>query len=151
MALSVRLIEVEPRPTAVVRETTSWTEFPTRWKPMLDEVWQFLRNAPAGIYKNGHNVMLYVDDLPTVEIGVQVSGTFEPRGRVVPSQLPGGRVAAATHTGPINLIGDTHHAVETWCAENSHPLTRVRWEVYGDPDPSTGHFDVEVFWALEIP
>jgi hypothetical protein len=23
-----------------------------------------------------------------------------------------------------------------------------RWEIYGDPDPSTGDFDVEVFWLL---
>lgn len=22
------------------------------------------------------------------------------------------------------------------------------WEIYGDPDPSTGDFDVDVFWSL---
>jgi hypothetical protein len=22
------------------------------------------------------------------------------------------------------------------------------WEIYGDPDPSTGHFDVDVYWSL---
>lgn len=24
----------------------------------------------------------------------------------------------------------------------------VRWEIYGDPDPKTGHFDVAVHWEL---
>jgi hypothetical protein len=26
-----------------------------------------------------------------------------------------------------------------------------RWEIYGDPDPSTGDFDVDVFWSLVAP
>ena len=151
MAPLVRVIDVEPSATAVVRETTSWAQFPTQWRPMLDEVWRFLRTAPPGIRKHGHNVMLYFDDLPTVEVGVQVSGRFEPRGRVFPSRLPDGRVATATHTGPISRIGETHDAVVTWCSEHHHALTGVRWEVYGDPDPSTGHFDVDVFWVLATP
>lgn len=25
------------------------------------------------------------------------------------------------------------------------------WEIYGDPDPSGGHFDVQVFWSLVAP
>ena len=88
------------------------------------------------------------DDLPTVEVGVQVSGTFEPHGAVVPSLLPGGRVAAATHAGPIGQLGETHEAVHAWCSQRGHELTRVRWEIYGDPDPTTGDFTVDVFWAL---
>jgi len=27
-------------------------------------------------------------------------------------------------------------------------LTGVSWEIYGDPDPQTGHFDVAVYWQL---
>ena len=69
---------------------------------MLDQVWRFLREAPGDLSKDGHNVMLYEDDRPTVEVGVQVNGSFEPHGSVVPSMLPGGLVATATHTGPID-------------------------------------------------
>lgn len=25
---------------------------------------------------------------------------------------------------------------------------QARWKVYGDPDQTTGHFNVEVFWSL---
>ena len=28
------------------------------------------------------------------------------------------------------------------------PAAGPRWEIYGDPDPSTGDFDVAVFWSL---
>lgn len=103
---------VEPMPTAVVAAEATWAEFPKMWGPMLDKVWRFLRGeAPEGLYKQGHNIMLYKDDVPNVEIGVQVSGSFDLAGPVVASTLPGGLVATATHTGPIAKIGDTHQAV----------------------------------------
>ena len=43
---------------------------------MLDQVWRFLRDAPGDLSKDGHNVMLYEDDLPTVEVGVRASVGF---------------------------------------------------------------------------
>jgi len=95
--------------------------------------------------------MLYQDDVPHVEVGVQVSGSFDPAGRVVPSTLPGGFVATATHTGPIAEIGGTHRAVRAWSQASGYRLAGPRWEIYGDPDPSSGHFDVQVFWSLVAP
>jgi effector-binding domain-containing protein len=149
MSVEVTVKTVEPTPTAVVIAATTWAEFPTLWGPMLDKVWSFLRtDAPKGLYKQGHNVMLYKDDVPNVEVGVQVSGSFDPVGPVVASMLPGTLVATAVHTGPIAQIGDTHGAVREWSKANGYRLTGVRWEIYGDPDPSTGDFDVNVFWSL---
>lgn len=147
MAVEVRLTTVDPTPTAVVVATTTWTEFPSLWGPMLDKVWAFLREAPQGVGTYGRNVMLYKDDTPDVEVGVQVSGPFVPAGAVKPSQLPGGLVATATHRGPMGRIGDTHDAVVAWCASNGHRLSRVRWEVYGHPDASGG-FSVDVYWSV---
>jgi effector-binding domain-containing protein len=65
--------------------------------------------------------------------------------------LPGGLAATATHTGPIAKIGDTHQAVCEWSKANGYRLVGPRWEIYGDPDPSSGHFDVQVFWSLVTP
>ena len=149
MSVEVIARTFEPTPTAVVAAATTWAEFPSLWGPMLNEVWGFLRGgAPAGLYQHGHNVMLYKDDVPNVEVGVQVSGSFESAGRVVPSSLPGGLAATATHTGPVATIGDTHQAVCEWSKVNGYRLTGPHWEIYGDPDPASGHFDVEVFWSL---
>jgi effector-binding domain-containing protein len=152
MAVDVTVKTVEPTPTAVVVAATTWAEFPAMWGPMLDKVWGFLRGgAPAGLYHHGHNIMLYKDHVPNVEVGVQVSGSFDPAGDVVPSALPGGLVATATHTGPIAAIGDTHQAVREWSTANGYRLAGPVWEIYGDPDPSSGHFDVQVFWSLVAP
>jgi effector-binding domain-containing protein len=145
--VEVRVTTVEPTPTAVVAATTTWTELPSLWAPMLDKVWAFLRQASHGVNKHGHNVVLYKNDTPDVEVGVQVSGPFVPAGDVEPSQLPGGLVATTSHAGPIGVIGETHEAVVAWCAANGHRLSRVRWEIYGDPDPS-GQFPVDVYWAV---
>jgi len=152
MTVDVTVKTIEPTPTAVVAAAATWAEFPAIWGPMLDKVWRFLRtDAPEGLYKQGHNVMLYKDDVPNVEVGVQVSGSFGPAGHVVASTLPGGLVATATHTGPIAKIGDTHQAVREWSKANGHRLAGPRWEIYGDPDPSSGDFNVQVFWSLVAP
>src|SRR5262249_1238187 len=149
MTVDVTIKTVQPTPTAVVVATATWAEFPRMWGPMLDKVWSFLRNdAPEGLYERGHNIMLYKDDVPNVEVGVQVSASFDPVDNVVTSTLPGGLVATATHIGPIAKIGDTHQAVSGWSEGNGYLLAGPRWEVYGDPDPSTGEFDVDVFWSL---
>lgn len=152
MTADVSVRTVAATPTAVVATATTWQEFPTLWGPMLYKVWSFLRSeGGTGVYDGGHNTMLYKDDLPHVEVGVQVSGPFAPVGEVRASTLPGGLVASTTHTGPIARIGETHRAVAAWSSANGHRLAGPRWEVYGDPDPSTGDFAVEVCWLLEDP
>jgi effector-binding domain-containing protein len=152
MAVEVTVQTVEPIPTAVVAATTTWAEFPNMWRPMLDKVWRFLRgDAPDGLYKGGHNIMLYRDGVPSFEVGVQVTGSFAPAGDVRASALPGGLVATATHAGSIAGIGDTHRAVREWSQTKGYQLAGPRWEIYGDPDPSTGDFDVAVFWSLVAP
>lgn len=152
MTVEVTVQTVEPTPTAVVAAATTWAAFPTAWRPMLDEVWSFLRgDARPGLWTQGHNIMLYKDGVPNVEVGVQVNDVFDPVGRVVASTLPGGLVATATHIGPITEIGDTHQAVREWSEANGYRLAGPSWEIYGDPDPATGNFDVDVFWSLTAP
>jgi effector-binding domain-containing protein len=149
MTVAVIAKTVAPTPTAVVAAATTWAEFPAVWPPMLNQVWGFLRgDAPSGLYEDGHNIMLYQDDVPNVEVGVQVSGPFAAVGNVVASALPGGLVATATHHGLITRIGATHQAIREWSTANGYQLAGPRWEIYGDPDPSTGDFDVDVFWLL---
>ena len=77
----VRVVTTHARPTAVVARTTTWQEFPSLWMRLLDEVYAFLKNG--GATQDGHNVMLYKDDIPNVEVGVQVSGPFAAAGAVV--------------------------------------------------------------------
>jgi effector-binding domain-containing protein len=116
---------------------------------MLDRVWSFVRKAPGGLYTHGHNVIFYKDDVPNVEVGVQVNGPFESRDDVISSSLPAGLVATARHIGPIERIADTHAAICAWCTSNGYSLSGQRWEIYGDPDPKTGQYWVDLFWSVK--
>ncbi|MDQ6857916.1 MAG: GyrI-like domain-containing protein [Chloroflexota bacterium] len=137
--------------TAVVAANITWPEFRRQWRSMLDEVWAFLRSA-RDLRTDGHNVMLYRNGLSNakvdVEVGVQVTRSFEPAGRVVPSALPAVETAVTVHGGPPSDIGAAHDAVRAWCVGQRRELTGVRWEIYGDPDPRTGLFAVAVYWQL---
>jgi effector-binding domain-containing protein len=113
---------------------------------MLDEVWAFIREH--GLVKAGHNVMVYEDGVPNVQVGVQVAEAFEGDGRVVPSTTPVGQAATAVHRGSPATIGETHDAVVAWCTTNGHATTGVRWEIYGDWTEDPDAFETEVFWQL---
>jgi effector-binding domain-containing protein len=113
-------------------------------------VWAFLRDSEL---TTGRNVMLYKDHVPNVEVGAEVSGSFTPSGRVVPSSLPAGRAATAVARGDPSpaRLARAHTAVRDWCNENAQTVTGVRWEIYGhwldDQDPAL--YETEVYWQLE--
>jgi hypothetical protein len=140
---AVSTLAVEARPTAVIAAETTWAEFPELWPVLLSEVWDELRGGPA---RPGRNVMLYLDDVPRVEIGVEVDGPFAGAGRILPSALPAGRVATAKLVGSYDEIGDAHHAIDL--AYAAHGPLWPRWEVYGHFDESSDDQEVDVFHLL---
>jgi effector-binding domain-containing protein len=146
---AVRIVTTAETPTAVVAETTTWEAFPQVWPDLLGEVWTFLRGSGLAA---GRNVMLYRDQLPSVEVGVEVDGSFTSTGRVVPSLLPAGRAATTVARGAPSPAGlaRAHVKARDWCAAHGHELTGVRWEIYGhwreDQDPAL--FETDVYWQL---
>jgi hypothetical protein len=71
VAYEVTLERTAECPTAVVKANTTSREFPTVWRTMLDEVWAFLAATP-GLRSEGHNIMLYRNGIPEVEVAVEV-------------------------------------------------------------------------------
>jgi effector-binding domain-containing protein len=140
------LVEVEPRPTAVVAARTNWQDFPALWGQLLGEVWECLR--AAGIHRGCRNIMLYRDDVPNVEVGVLLDQPCPLTGRVVASSLPGGRAAMSVHRGDFGGVGAAHDAVLGWCAAHGHRPDGTRWEVYGPHDDDPAKQWTEVYWLL---
>jgi len=145
----VEIVESPGATTAVIAEETTWDAFPGLWRALLDEVWAFVRAASL---EAGRNVMLYKDDRPNVEVGVEVAGAFDSDGRVVASALPAGRAARTLSRGApsAETIARAHATVIGWCEANGVVLDRWRWELYGhwadeqDPD----EYEIEVYWRL---
>lgn len=145
MAHAVTAIYAAPRRIAAVPATTTWAEFPTLWRGLLDQVWAVLRSDPE--VAHGHNIFHYLDATPRVEIGVEVFATFRPAGNVVESIVPGGEVATNTSRS-YGGLGEAHRAVRDWCAEHGRALAGPYWEIYGDPDEATGAVAIEVCYLL---
>ena len=133
----VTVATVPAKTTAVVRVATTWDEFPRAWRQALDEVYAWLDRSGLRASQRWHNVMLYLDDVPNVEVGVLIDQPFPPGDRVVSSRLPAGEVASAVHRGPYDGMGVAHDAVHAFCRERGLALAGPRWEVYGhgDDDP----------------
>jgi hypothetical protein len=144
----VSIVAASPTPIAVIRETTTWERFPTLWGGLLDEVWATVRGAgvPAG-----RNVMVYLDDVPNVEVGIELEGTLTaPSGRLVASALPEGRAATTVARGAPSRegIAAAHAAVVAWCDASGHARTGVRWEVYDHWRDDPDSFETAVYWLL---
>jgi effector-binding domain-containing protein len=146
MVGDVRVTAVEARPTAVVVATTTWAEFPALWGRLLGEVWDCLR--AGGIDRGCRNVLLYRDDVPTVEVGVLLDRPCRLTGRVTASALPAGLVATTVHRGAFGEVGRAHDAVLAWCAAGGRPVSRTRWEVYGPHDDDPARQWTEICWLL---
>lgn len=150
--MGVELRTIATRPTAVVTQTTTWKEFPGLWGQLLDEVYGFVRQRPELAPDDGpelwRNAFLYLDDKPTVEIGVLVARSFEPHGRVVPSQLPGGEVAMAVHRGDYAQMGRTHQAVNDFIAAEGLVRLGPSWEIYGHWREDPNELETEIYYLV---
>jgi effector-binding domain-containing protein len=142
----VTVADVSARPTAVVAATTTWREFPGLWKELLDEVWACLR--AGGIDRGCRNVMLYLDDVPHVEVGVELNQPCPLSGRVVSSKLPAGKVALTRHIGPYGGLGSAHRPVLDRCAAQGHQCAGPRWEVYGPHRDDPAEVWTDVYYLL---
>jgi effector-binding domain-containing protein len=147
MPPEVTIAEIGERPTAVVKATTTWREYPRLWPQLSAEAWACLR--AGGVARGCPNVMLYLDDTPRVEVGVWLRVPCELTGRVVASTLPGGRAARIVHRGPYERLGDAYAALHSACAAAGERLTRTRWEIYGPHRDDPAEREVEIFWLLE--
>jgi effector-binding domain-containing protein len=149
MEYDVTLVDVPARRTAVVAAVTTWHEFPRLWPKLSGEVWECLR--AHGIERGCRNVMLYGDNVPTVEVGVLLDQPCELTGRVVASELPAGLTATTVHHGSFAELGMAHDAVLAWCAAHGQRPTGTRWEVYGPHDDDPARQWTEVSWLLAEP
>jgi effector-binding domain-containing protein len=146
MGYQVTVKEVAARTTAVVAATTTWQEFPTLWRILLDEVWACLH--AGGIDRGCRNIMLYWDDTPHVEVGVELLVLCPFTGRVVASALPAGQVAMTTHYGPYAGLAAAHQAVIDWCAAQGRQRVGTRWEVYGPHNDDSAKVWTEIYYLL---
>ncbi|MEO8394513.1 MAG: GyrI-like domain-containing protein [Chloroflexota bacterium] len=156
MDAEVSIQEVAQQYLAAVREhTTSRTLAPTI-RRLLNEnaIYPFLKAAE--IKEHSHNVFVFWDDEEkaadqglTIEVAVQVFAPFTGNGRVICSSTPQGKAATLLHVGAYEELGRTHAAIIQWCRANEHPITGLRWEIYGRWNDDPNQRFTDVFYLLK--
>jgi len=152
MGVSVSVQAVSPRILAAVTRKTTIGGIAASWRPALDQVWSFLRTQP-GLRVDGHNIFLYHHparrtDPMDVDFGVEVVLEFAPSGEVKPVKTPAGEVAAATHIGPYDRLGQTHDAIHAFAAASNRAFAGKSWEIYGDWNDDPAKLETTVLYLL---
>ena len=145
MTYSISVQRVAPRPFAAVRERMPIGEVPSRFRPLLDQVYAAAKGN--AIVLDGQNIFVYragPSGIAEVEFGVGAKDPFASIGRVNYSAVPGGDVATTTHWGDYGALGAAHEAVVAWCQAEGHALAGISWEVYGHwhDDPAKRRTDI---------
>ena len=146
------IVDLAPQPIAVVRGKVAWADLPAVFNRGFTEVFAAvtaqgaqMAGAPIGFYPTPPG------DLVEVEVGVPVAEPITTSGDVVPSQLPGGRVAHTVHVGGYDTLPRTYEALRSWVAGQGLTVGTSMWEIYVDnpvetTDPTT--IRTEVFWTV---
>jgi len=88
--------------------------------------------APFAAYYN-----MDMQDLD-VEIGFPVTEPVPSKGDIQASQIPGGKLAIALHTGPYSDIGPAYDALTQFAKEQGCEPTGVSYEFYlNDPQETS--------------
>lgn len=152
MPAEIQIIEVKPRPLAVVRVTTLPSKWPREFMHSLNKVYAAVK---AGhVTQSGHNVMVYrprEDGQVDIECGIETAQKFEPAGEVVYSQTPSGKAVTIAHLGPYQELGRSHGAVAEWSRRNGHGLTGICWEIYGDWEEDSAKLRTDIFHLMSPP
>lgn len=87
-----------------------------------------------------------------VEAGVPMAKVLPAKGRIKPSQLPGGAVATTIHVGAYEELGAAHDALQTWAGEHGKEAAGGPWEEYltdpsSEPDPTK--YKTQVFLPIK--
>ena len=145
MTYSISVQRVASRPFAAVRERMPLRDVPSRFRPLLDQVYAAAKGNAIAL--DGQNIFVYragLSDIVEVEFGVGARSPFADIGRVKYSAVPGGDVATTTHWGDYGALGAAHEAVVAWCRAERRALAGISWEVYGHwhDDPAKRRTDI---------
>jgi effector-binding domain-containing protein len=146
MSYDVRIEQFSGGPLMVVRRRGTKQELAKIIPQACGTVWNVVRARQ--INGAGRHVAVYLDDVFSLEIGVELESPFDGEGEVIGSSLPPGPVATTTHFGPYQRLGEAHEALHKWCKANRREPIRPCWEIYGhwldewNKDPSKIRTDV---------
>jgi effector-binding domain-containing protein len=133
MSYEVTFVDLQEQPAAVVREQVPHEKIAAFLGAAFGEVLDVATRqdlpvvgAPFARYRVADKSSWHV------EAGFPVRGAASPEGRVVPTALPGGRVAQTLHVGDYGTVGAAYEFLLDRITENGYVAEGDPWESYLD-------------------
>jgi effector-binding domain-containing protein len=143
-----RLVELPPRPTAVVQIQGASADLPRLFAEAFELSARAIAASGAKVAGEPYGRYFEFGARISAEAGFPFVGKLEPTGRVSLSTLPGGQAVTMTHVGPYEGLGETWQRGQLWLSGHDLTVTGAPWECYltgrDDPGPPV----TEVFWPV---
>jgi effector-binding domain-containing protein len=136
MAFQNEIKTQDPQPTLSIRSRTSIQGLPRLLGESYGKIAGYLAELgeePAGApFAAYHNMDMHDLD---VEIGFPVAKAIRGKGEIQASQVPGGKLGYALHTGRYGDIAPAYDALMQFVKEQGYEPTGVSYEFYlNDPE-----------------
>jgi len=127
--------EQESQPFLAIRLRTSISDLPVKLRESYGAIMGYLGGLgkhPAGMPFTGY----YNQDMENldVEIGILTTEILAGTGNIYGAEIPAGKVAQCTYTGPYNQMEPAYQQLAEFVAEQGVEVTGVAYEMYID-DP----------------
>ena len=126
-----RVVEIPAQLTAVIHLVVPAAEIRQVMGPGLSEVLAAVaaQGLPAAGAWFTHHLRRPAETFD-FEVGIPVTGTIVPTGRVRPALLPAARAACTTYVGGYEGLADAWSAFEAWILARGHQPATELWEHY---------------------
>lgn len=131
MGINEEIKSVESQKTIMVRLTTPAGKLSDVMGEVYGELGAFMGEkgiVPAGApYAMYYNMDMEALD---VEMGFPVAGDPACEGRIKAGEIPGGKIAAAVHTGPYDKLEETYNKLMAFVKEKGLDVQEWMYEYY---------------------
>ncbi|HYX04159.1 MAG TPA: GyrI-like domain-containing protein [Reyranella sp.] len=129
--MSCRIVTVERQLTAVVRTTVPFPAIASAQRSARAAVSAALPSLQAGpVGRPCTRFCTPAKEALDMEIGTIVGQPFQPKGEVVPSDLPAGRAAHYLLKGSFERLPGAWQTLFEWCKAEKLELSGINWEIY---------------------
>ena len=147
------LIDLDPSPAAVVRDTVPVNDLPAFFGRAFGTVAATV--ARQGVALVGEPFAFYAGaptEVIEVAAGFRVAAAFEPSGDVVSMELPGEPAVTMVHRGPYDSMDEAYQEMHRWMAAKGLTPAGHMWESYlsdpgTEPDPSA--WQTKIVWPVD--
>ena len=144
--------QLDAQPIVAIRAKTTMDKIAQTMGTLFGEVHGYIQQsgqAPAGMPFAIYHAMDGND--VDLECGLPVASPLDGTDRIRAGELPCGKAATVTHTGPYDQLRHTWEALTAWMKSEGLQPAGAPWEVYvTDPgaEPDSSKWRTDIFFPV---